>query len=120
MNEEGLWIVRMGALAGSQIASETGGVVVLHNGRILGGDTWSVYRGTYLRQGAVLQVKVSVNHHFTEGGQSIFGGPLVANTLAGTLEFDEGGNELHGHLKVEDRPEAQLVVLLKRADDLTN
>ncbi len=82
MSIEGLWTVRFASVAGEIVQRESGGVVTLLAGRILGGDTWAYFLGEYGLNGKQLSMRVDVVVHYTEGGESIFGG-----ALAGRISF---------------------------------
>lgn len=57
---EGMWTVDFETAAGVR----NGGVVVLMNGRILGGDSQMYYVGTYSVDAKTLEGEVQVTHYF--------------------------------------------------------
>jgi hypothetical protein len=104
---EGLWIVQFQALHGSD-----SGVVVLVNGRVLGGDNACTYIGDYAVQDGkiVAQVKISF---FRTDVRSVLGLPGDAELrLSASISSDliEGGMTLVG-----ERGPGLVVKLTKRA-----
>src|SRR3982074_3743776 len=83
MSIEGHWTIRFASVAGEKVQRESGGVVTLRAGQVLGGDTWAYYSGKYELAGQRLALRVDVAIHFFAGGESILGGPLVPYTLVG-------------------------------------
>lgn len=117
MAAEGHWTVRFASVAGERVQRESGGVITLHAGQVVGGDTWACYVGKYQLSGRHLTLRVNVTIHFTEGGESILGGPLVPYTLVGTAELSEDGRELHASVNVEGKENAVIVALLTKVLD---
>jgi hypothetical protein len=70
---EGLWIVQYVGLQGSG-----GGVVVLVNGKVLGGDTGYTYIGTYAVENNVLTGRIRVSNFL----------PEIPNVLGVKGDFD--------------------------------
>jgi hypothetical protein len=116
---EGLWTVRFGAVVGEKVQKESGAVVTLRDGRIVGGDTWMFYRGTYTINERLIEIRVDSAVHFTVGGESMFGGPLAPHTLVGRGEIDaEDEGVVTATLEVEGLPGARLVAVLSKVADL--
>src|SRR5260221_6026096 len=76
MSIEALWSIDFTGVNNNSIA-KSGGVVVFETGRVFGGDTWQLYTGSYSRtDDGRLKVEIATDVHHTEGGESIFCGPL--------------------------------------------
>ena len=103
---DGLWTVQYYGPQGN-----SGGVVVLMNGRILGGDSGFYYVGSYKLNGDALEGKVSVKNF----------DPSIPNVIGVVGDFDlliEGkvtGNSINGTGALATAPSAKIAVrLLKR------
>ena len=118
MSIEGHWTVRFASVAGDKVQRESGGVITLRGGQALGGDTWTYYSGTYQLDGSKIELRVNVAVHFTEGGESILGGPLVPYTLVGVAEVASGGRQLHAEVHVEGLEEAKIIAILNKVADI--
>lgn len=118
MSVEGHWTVRFASVAGQKIQRESGGVVTLRAGRVLGGDTWTYYSGTYHLDVRRLILSLDVATHFKEGGESILGGPLVPYTLVGFADVSEDGRQANASLHVEGNDNATIVAILTKVLDL--
>lgn len=118
MTIEGLWTVRFASVAGESVQNESAAVVIFSNGRLLGGDTWSYFVGTYHHssEGAV-DLKVHVKTHFTQHGESVFGGPLVPYTLVGRANVAEEPDKVSAVLRVEGLEGARMVAIMKRVPE---
>jgi hypothetical protein len=114
---DGHWIVRFASVAGEKVQRESGGVVTLHNGQIVGGDTWSYYSGTYQLAGRRLTLRLDVSIHFTNGGESILGGPLVPYTLIGVGEVSQDIRRIDTNVHVEGNEAAVIVAILSKVVD---
>ena len=104
---EGLWTVQYFGPQGN-----SGGVIVLTNGRILGGDSGFYYIGSYELKGDVVKGKVSVKNF----------DPSIPNVIGVVGDFDlliEGrvqGNSIEGTGALATAPSAKIVVrLMKRS-----
>lgn len=117
MSVEGHWTVRFASVAGERVQRESGGVVTFRNGRIVGGDTWTYYVGTYELAGSHMSLRVDVAIHFTEGGESLLGGPLVPYTFVGTAEASEDGRHMHASVHVEGNESAVIIAVLTKVLD---
>lgn len=117
MSVEGHWTVRFASVAGERVQRESGGVVTFHAGQVVGGDTWAYYSGTYQLSGRHMTLRVNVSIHFTEGGESILGGPLVPYTLVGVAELSDDGRQLHASVHVEGNENAVIVAILTKVVD---
>ncbi len=118
MGIEGFWTVRFASVAGESLQSESAAVVIFSDGRLLGGDTWSYFVGTYGQaDDGSFNLKVHVRTHFTQNGESIFGGPLVPYTLNGRADFDIQSNKLSAVLEVEGLEGARMVAIMRRVSD---
>jgi hypothetical protein len=118
MAVEGHWTVRFAAVAGEKVQKESGGVVTFVGGRLLGGDTWAYYQGTYKLDGRTLALRVDVRIHFTEGGESILGGPLVPYTLVGSAELSENRERMNAAVHIEGYENARMVAILSKVSAL--
>lgn len=118
MSVEGHWTVRFASVAGEKVQRESGGVVTMRAGHVLGGDTWTYYTGSYSQTGQRIALRVNVAVHFTEGGESILGGPLVPYTLVGTAEVDAESKQLHASVHVEGNESAVIVAILTKVAEL--
>ena len=114
MSVDGHWTVRFASVAGPNVQRESGGVATFHAGKIVGGDTWAYYVGAYKLDGRKMTIRVDVKIHFTEGGESIMGGPLVPYTFVGTGDFREDGNRIDVQVNVEGQESLVLVGLLTK------
>jgi len=111
------WTVRFAAVAGEKMQRESGGVVTLHAGLVVGGDTWAYYSGTYQLADRLIALRLSVSIHFTAGGESILGGPLVPYTLVGTAQLSADGRQLNASVHVEGNEGAVIVAILTKVVD---
>ena len=118
MSVEGHWTVRFASVAGDKVQRESGGVVTLFAGHLTGGDTWAYYSGTYTLDGRRMTLRVSVGIHFTQGGESILGGPLVPYTLVGSAEVSEDSRQLRVSSHVEGNENAVIIAVLTKVFDL--
>lgn len=104
MSIEALWAVQFTGVHGIR-QPKSGGVIVLESGRIFGGDSWCWYTGKYERHATGLYTfQIDVGVHFTEGGQSIFGGPLVPLTLDGDVRVSDDQRTMTAKLTVDGSP----------------
>jgi hypothetical protein len=115
---EGLWTVRFASVAGEAVQSESAGVVMLDNGRLIGGDTWSYFLGTYQHghEGKV-ELLVHVRTHFAQHGESIFGGPLAPYTLKGQASVGADADTVSAVFQVEGLEGARMVAIMKRVPE---
>lgn len=72
----GLWTVEFGSSTGSF----GGGVVVLNEGKILGGDSLYYYEGEYVLEGRTLRATLRTSP-FIEGAESVFKTKNITLTL---------------------------------------
>lgn len=75
MNVEGIWSLRLVPPCGLRLPEESGGFIVFHGGRVLGGDSWVYYTGNYRIHGERLDFHLTSRVHRAGGGRSILGGP---------------------------------------------
>jgi hypothetical protein len=118
MSVNGHWTVRFASVAGEKIQRESGGVVTFYNGQIMGGDTWACYLGTYQLDGLRMSLRVDVSIHFSAGGESILGGPLVPYTLVGFADVSEDERQLEASVHVEGNENATIIAMLSKVADL--
>lgn len=118
MSIEALWAVRFVTVQGQQPARISGGIVVFETGRIFGGDTFAYYTGSYQLAADTLDLRVNVSAHYTDGGESIFGGPLIPYMLVGTGILNADGNVINATLTVADNPNASMIARLVRVQGL--
>lgn len=118
MSIDGHWIVRFASVAGDKVQNESGGVATLGGGRIFGGDTWSYYSGSYQLTEHQLSLTINVSIHFTVGGQSILGGPLVPHTLAGRGHVKEDGRRIDALVHVAGDDTQAIAAILTKVVDL--
>ena len=105
---EGLWIVQYEGTQG-----EGAGVVVLVQGRVLGGDFGYTYEGNYVVKDNWIAASIHVAN-FLPGVPSVLG-------LAGDHDLEVKapihGNVIHATLSLAGRPEMSIVAkLTKRAE----
>jgi hypothetical protein len=80
--DNGLYFLRVEPSAGGK--TENGGVLVLRNGRILGGDAFFYYVGTYQVAGETWQGEFAIKQHTrSELAVPVFGGNDVTVTFQG-------------------------------------
>jgi hypothetical protein len=106
---EGLWIVEFHGPQGVG-----GGVVVLTNGQVLGGDSGFTYSGTYELTDNVLKAKVSVKN-FDSAASNVLGIPGNFDLL---IEGKVQGNDINGTGALANAPDSKMVVRLKKSTDL--
>ena len=105
----GLWIVQFHGPQGNG-----GGVVVLIDGRVYGGDSGFSYVGSYELKAASFRGKVSVKNF----------DPAIANVLGVVGDFElllEGtvqGLSISGTAALASAPNARIVVRLTKRSDL--
>jgi hypothetical protein len=108
---QGLWTVEFGSTLG-QFGS---GVVVLQDGRVMGGDSGYFYTGTYTETGHAFRATIAVTP-FVDGVQSVFStlGKNLQLTLVGTLSTDGASATAQGELSAA--PQMRIGVrFIKRA-----
>lgn len=81
MLQNGLYSISFKDAAGR---AEGSGVVVLHDGVLLGGDDVLFYSGSYQQKSNRFKATVTTSRH-TEGRASLFGLEEVAISFAGTI-----------------------------------
>jgi hypothetical protein len=118
MSVEALWAIRFGTFAGRQLVRKSGGVVVLETGRIFGGDTWTHVTGTYELAGNNVNIDIRTGVHFTEGGESIFGGPLRPLHFSGAGTVNANHTEITVTLVEDGHKDLPLRAILTRAAEL--
>lgn len=118
MSPDGHWTVRFASVAGEKVQRESGGVATFHAGQVVGGDTWACYSGKYQLHGSQITLRIDVSIHFTEGGESILGGPLVPYTLVGTAELSQDGRRLDALVHVDGSENAKIVAILSKVADV--
>jgi hypothetical protein len=119
MSIEALWAVQFTGANGVRFA-KSGGVIVLETGRIFGGDTWMWYTGAYKRltEDGKYSISLQTGIHFTEGGGSIFGGPLKAQRYTGEAQVSADQKSMTAKLTVEGDPQMALNSTLTRVAEL--
>ena len=87
--DNGLYFLRVEPSAGGK--TENGGVLVLRNGRILGGDAFFFYVGSYSAAGASWQGEFAIKQHTrSDLAVPVFGGNEMTVTFQGSCS-DAGG-----------------------------
>jgi hypothetical protein len=120
MSIEALWAVEFTGASGFRIA-KSGGVIVIETGKIFGGDSWQWYTGTYEQGGkGKLSVRLQTGVHYTQGGQSIFGGPLRPLVLVGDVQVAPDHQSATANLAVEGVAGMHLSATLTRVAELPN
>ena len=120
MSIEALWSIDFTGVNNNSIA-KSGGVVVFETGRVFGGDTWQLYTGSYSRtDDGRLKVEIATDVHHTEGGESIFGGPLRPMQLSGFATVVADQKAMFATLEVVGQPNMWLAATLKRVAELPN
>jgi hypothetical protein len=108
---QGLWTVEFGSTLG-QFGS---GVVVLQDGRVMGGENGYFYTGTYTETELSFHATIDVTP-FVDGIQSVFStlGKNLKLTLVGALSADRVSATAQGQLSAA--PQMRIGVrLIKRA-----
>ena len=118
MSPDGHWTVRFASVAGDKVQRESGGVITFHAGQVFGGDTWACYSGNYQVHGRQIALHIDVSIHFTQGGESIFGGPLVPHTLVGTAELSDDDRQLDASVHVAGSENAKVVAILSKVVEI--
>lgn len=119
MTIEALWAVQFVGIHGVRQA-KSGGVIVIESNRIFGGDSWQWYTGTYDRdiKTGRLAVRMTTGVHYTDGGLSIFGGPLRSLKLVGEVEVSDDQRTATAQLSVEGSPNMTMHATLTRVAEL--
>ena len=119
MNIEALWAIQFSGANFSR-AITSGGVIVVDDGRIFGGDTWQWYTGTYDRDQKTGQLtfRIKTGVHYADGGQSVFGGSLEPLKLVGNVEISADLRTMYAKLTVEGDPRMRIDAILARAAEL--
>lgn len=63
MSVEALWSVKFGHAGGGEMLDRNGGIVVLETNRVLGGDTWFAYVGSYSILAERVSGKIKIKRH---------------------------------------------------------
>jgi hypothetical protein len=85
--DNGLYFIRVEPAGGGR--AENGGVLVLRNGRILGGDAFFYYVGNYSGADGSWKGEFSTKQHTrSDLAKPVFGGQEVTVTFAGTYAGD--------------------------------
>lgn len=106
---EGLWIVQFHGPRG-----DGGGVAVLMNGQVLGGDGGSTYTGTYDLSGNAFRARISVKN-FDPAQPNVFG---VPGDLDLVIEAEKNGDSISGIGVLARAPDSRMALRLKKAADL--
>ena len=107
---EGLWIVQYEGTAGGD-----GGVIVLVNGQVLGGDNAFVYTGTYQSDAKTLAARVLVRNFNPAVGNVIGVKGDFELTVLGTVQ----GGLIKGSASLVNQEGPGIVVKLTKVADLT-
>ena len=123
MSIEALWAVQFTAFNVGTIqtrVAKSGGVIVIETNRVFGGDTWQWYTGTYDKNPNTgrLTFRIKTGVHFTDGGESIFGGPLQPLNLVGDVQVSPDQQSMTATLTVEGNPSMTMNATLTRIDEL--
>lgn len=106
---EGFWTVEFVATV-----SYAGGVAVLIEGQVLGGDSSYMYTGNYALDGTQMKATIDATP-FVKGAQSVFGHPGVRFQLDLQGHVANGVIEAEGHI-VGQKALAIRMRLTKRAE----
>lgn len=106
---KGFWIVQFMGLHGNG-----GGVVVLNEGKVFGGDSGYTFVGTYKEEGDKLTCLVRVSK-FLGSYISVLG---VEGDYDLQMVTDTHENEMNGVMSVVGMPDRQLAVKLTKRSDL--
>ena len=119
MGIEALWAVQFTGARGLS-ARKSGGVLIFETGRIFGGDTWQWYTGSYNRDPKTGRItcRIQSGVHFTECGESIFGGLLRAQVLIGEINVADDQKTATARLIDEADPQTTLNATLAWVDRL--
>jgi hypothetical protein len=89
--DNGLYFIRVEPAGGGR--AENGGVLVLRNGKILGGDAFFYYVGSYSGAAGSWKGEFSTKQHTrSDLAKPVFGGKEVTVAFAGT--YTEGDAEM--------------------------
>jgi hypothetical protein len=87
--DNGLYFIRVEPAGGGK--AENGGILVLRNGRILGGDAFFYYVGNYSSSGGSWKGEFSTKQHTrSDLAVPVFGGREVSVAFAGTYAGETG------------------------------
>jgi len=119
MSIEAVWAVQFSGVNFARAAS-SGGVIIVHGGRVFGGDTWQWYTGTYDRDQKTGQLtfRIKTGVHNTIGGESMFGGPLEPLKLVGNVEISADMRNMYAKLTVEGDPHMRIDAILSRVAEI--
>ena len=85
--DNGLYFIRVEPAGGGR--AENGGILVLRNGRLLGGDAFFYYVGSFSGVDGNWKGEFSTRQHTrSELAKPVFGGQEVAVTFSGTYGAD--------------------------------
>ncbi len=109
MTIDGLWIVQFQGPQG-----DSGGVVVLTRGQVLGGDSGFTYDGTFDFKDGIFTAKVSVKN-FDPAIPNVLGVPSPFQLL---IDAKLQGNTINGTGALAIAPDSKIVIRLKKSVDL--
>ena len=110
MSLDGIWGIEILGLFGW----ETTGILILENGRIIGGGNHHYSIGTYQLEGDDLKLSVSVTYHGAP--RTLFGSTDRVLSIEATLKADE--HSMQGLAYRVDRPDNTMRCQLTRQADL--
>ena len=85
--DNGLYFIRVEPAGGGR--AENGGILVLRNGRLLGGDAFFYYVGSYSGSDGSWKGEFSTKQHTrSDLAKPVFGGHEISVTFSGTYAAD--------------------------------
>jgi hypothetical protein len=120
MSIDGHWTIRFASIAKDGVQRESGGILTFRAGHLFGGDAWSYYSGKYRVIGSQMTFRLAVAIHFTKGGMSILGGPLVPCTLVGSAELSRDHRRLKASVHVAGDESVVMIAILSKVLELND
>jgi hypothetical protein len=105
---EAVWTIRFGWSATRRQDWE-GGVVALFSNRLVGGDSVMAYVGNYESDGDQIRGRMTImRHNYPEGSKADYEDQELRFEVA--FEGTRSNDEITGHLRQRDRPDANFTM----------